>query len=95
MTDFVEYGEGEVVYAIGGPQKWLWGLEKGQVQVRLALIEAEPMLGHMFQFGSWFGESELIQGTDGLIEVTATMPTRLRRGKSWFSAVLRSLMNMG
>ena len=51
----------------------------GQVQVRIPLIEMEPVLGHIHQPGAWFGESELIQGVDGLVEMKAVGPTAVAK----------------
>ncbi len=74
---FVEIGDGDPIYSIGGPQKWLWGVAKGQVQVRVALIEVEPVLGHIHHEGAWFGESEPLLTTEGLVEMRANGPTVL------------------
>jgi CRP-like cAMP-binding protein len=79
ITAVVEYDEGDVLYAIGGPQEWLWGVEEGQIQIRLALSGSEPILGHMYYQGAWFGESELIQGSEGFIEAKAVKTTKMAR----------------
>ncbi|WP_209509564.1 Crp/Fnr family transcriptional regulator [Ruegeria sp. HKCCE4150] len=79
LTEFQNFDVGDIIYALGGPQKWLWAIVDGQVQIRVAFIETEPVLAHMYHAGAWFGESELIHGIDGLIEVKATVPTKVAR----------------
>ena len=64
-----DYSQNETVYALGGPQEWLWGLGRGRVKVLVAMNEMEPVLGHIHHPGAWFGESELIHGIDGLVEM--------------------------
>ncbi len=79
LTEFQTFDVGDTLYALGGPQKWLWAIVGGQVQIRVAFIETEPILAHIYHAGAWFGESELINGVDGLIEVKATEPTKAVR----------------
>lgn len=79
ITERIEYDKGDTVYAIGGPQRWLWAIEQGEVQIRLTLIETEPVLAHMYYTGAWFGESELIHNIDGIIDVTANTSTKMAR----------------
>lgn len=79
ITEVVQFEDKTTIYALGGPQHWLWGVASGQVQVRVALIELEPVLGHIHHPGAWFGESELIHGIDGLVEMRATGPTKVAK----------------
>ena len=69
LTEFVQFEDKSVIYTLGGPQKSLWAVASGQVQVRVAFFELEPVLGHIHHPGAWFGESELIQRIDGLVEM--------------------------
>ncbi|WP_209509546.1 MULTISPECIES: Crp/Fnr family transcriptional regulator [unclassified Ruegeria] len=79
ISEIVTYKDKETIYAIGGPQSFLYGTVSGKVQVRLALTEIEPVLGHIHHPGAWFGESELLLGVDGLVEMKAAGGVRLVR----------------
>ena len=79
ITEFVDLGSDDTVYAMSGPQEYLWGISSGQVRVHVALNEEEPMLGHIHRAGAWFGESELIQNVDGLVEMKAYGETKLAK----------------
>ena len=61
----------KTIYTQGGEQKWLWGIDRGQVRVLVRMNEMEPTLGHVHQVGAWFGESELLQNLPGLVEMQA------------------------
>lgn len=43
------------------------------------MAELDPDLGHIRHPGAWFGESELIHGIDGIVEMQAIKETRLAR----------------
>lgn len=79
ITEFVNYSDKDTIYALGGPQKWLWGVVSGRVKVLVAMIEMDPVLGHIHHAGAWFGESELIHGIDGLVEMKALGKARLAK----------------
>ena len=79
ISEIVDYKDKETIYAIGGPQNFLYGTVSGKVQVRLALTEMEPVLGHIHHPGAWFGESELLLDVDGLVEMKAAGDVRLVR----------------
>jgi len=83
LAEKVRFEDKATIYALGGPQNALWGVISGQVQVRVALVEMEPVLGHIHQPGAWFGESELLMGLDGLVEMKAVGPTIV--AKVWYS----------
>jgi len=64
---------------IGAKQDALWDVAHGQVRVLVALNEMEPVLGHVHQQGAWFGESELLLGVPGLVEMQAAGEVTLVR----------------
>jgi len=79
IAEFVDFQSDDTVYAISGPQEHLWGVSTGQVRVHVALNEEEPLLGHIHRAGAWFGEAELIQNVDGLVEMKTYGETKLAK----------------
>lgn len=79
IAEFYDYKHNDTIYALGGPQNYLWGTASGRVNVLIAMNEMEPVLGHVHHPGAWFGESELIHGIDGLVEMQAVGDTRVAR----------------
>lgn len=79
ITEFHNYKHNDTIYALGGPQNYLWGTARGRVNVLVAMNEMDPVLGHVHHPGAWFGESELIHGIDGLVEMRAVSDTRVAR----------------
>lgn len=79
ISDVVQFEHNSVIYSLGGPQEWLWGIASGRVQVRVAMMEMEMVLGHVHHPGAWFGESELANKLDGLVEMKAVGTTVVSR----------------
>lgn len=79
ITEFVDFKDKDTIYALGGPQEWVWGIADGRVKVLVAMTEMDPVLGHIHHPGAWFGESEVIHAIDGLVEMKAVGETRLSK----------------
>ena len=79
ISEIIEYKNKDTIYALGGPQEYLWGVVGGRVNVLVAMSEMDPVLGHVHHPGAWFGESEVIHGIDGLVEMKAVGVTRVAR----------------
>lgn len=81
ISNTIHYQNGDVVYAMGGPQDYLWGVKAGQLRVEVAMNEMEPVLGHIHHAGAWLGESEVLLGLPGLVEMRAIGDISMTRVK--------------
>ncbi|MEM1074451.1 MAG: Crp/Fnr family transcriptional regulator [Pseudomonadota bacterium] len=79
ITEFMEYENKDTIYAIGGPQQWIWGICSGCVKVLVAMAKMDPVVGHIHHPRAWFGESEPLLGIDGLVEMKAIGQTTVAR----------------
>lgn len=66
-----QFESGETIYGFGQPQDCLHGIASGLVQMLVTMNEQEPRFGHIAGPGFWFGETEVITGKTGIIEMTA------------------------
>lgn len=104
----VRFGEGETVYGFGQRQNRLFGVVSGTVRMWVTMNEQEPRFGHIAGPGFWFGETELVTGKAGIMEMAAYGETLLyaidrpsidRLGETipgiWQAIALLAVMNQG
>lgn len=88
ISDTKSYKDGQVVYASGSPQEYLWGVKTGQLRMAVAMNELQPVLGHIHHAGAWLGETAVILGSPAFVEMRATDSVTMTRLKySQFKAL--------
>ena len=73
----VSLEDGAMIYGFGQPQDCLYGILRGSMQMWVTMNEQDPQFGHVAGPGFWTGETELVTGQAGVIEMIARGKTEL------------------
>ena len=68
---FSPFAAGEIISRQGAPARWLYILDKGSVEIRVAVGEQESTVGHL-KAPDYFGEHGMMTGSPRTATVVAT-----------------------
>lgn len=71
------FEDGATIYGFGQQQDCLLGIASGMVKMWVTMNEQEPRFGHLGGPGFWFGETEVVTGKHGIMEMIASGPTQM------------------
>ena len=68
---FEHYRNNETIYGFDEKQTCIRGIASGHVKMWVTMNEQPPQFGHLVGQGFWFGETEVVTGQKGIMEMTA------------------------
>ena len=73
----VSFQDGATIYGFEQQQDCLYGIVYGSMEMWVAMNEQDPQFGHVAGPGFWTGETEVVTGKAGVIEMVARGETKL------------------